>query len=125
MHGLPLILCFLAAIGLIAVGALALLSPRRLSRSYGAEVRDRPGFAFVGETGARDCVFGAIFLAALTRPDRDPGMLLALCAAGFVLSLADFSIAFSFAGRFRSEHLAHVGGALAFAVIAALLSTGA
>lgn len=117
---LAVTLCALAAAGLIAVGALALFSPERLARSYGVAVKNAPGIAFVRATGARDAIIGLLFAAAVYV--QEYRALLALCGAGLLLSLADFSIAFAFNGRrFRSEFGAHIGGAIGFAVLLALL----
>lgn len=113
------LLCSLAAIGLIAVGALALVSPRRLARSYGVGVTDAPSFVYVRATGARDLILGIVFAAATYR--GDPVALLFLCALGLLLSLADFTLAFTFARSFRSELAAHIGGAIGFIIIIALL----
>jgi hypothetical protein len=119
MYDFALTLCALAAVGLLSVGALALIAPRRLSRSYGAAAADRAAIVYVRATGARDIIIGSIFAVALVR--NDWVMLASLCAAGLILSLADLAIAVSFARRFRSEHLAHAGGAVGFAIIIALL----
>ncbi len=116
-----ILLCRLAAIALIAIGVLALLAPERLARSYGVEIGDRAGAAFVRATGVRDALLGLILAGAAYL--QDAIVLVTLCIAGFVLSLADFAIAFGYGRRFRSEHLAHIGGAVGFAVITALLLT--
>lgn len=119
MYDVALKLCGLAAIGLLAIGVLALISPQRLSRSYGVEVNESPSFVWVRATGARDIVLGAL-LAAATIVD-DTTLLLVLCAAGLVLSLTDFTLAFAFARRLRSEHGAHLAGAIAFVVVIVLI----
>ena len=112
-------LCGLAAIGLLSVGILALLSPERLARSYGVPVKDRGSLAYVRSTGVRDLILGLVFLTMIGL--RDGIAMLVLCIAGIVLSLADFSIAFSTAKRLHSEHGAHIGGAIGFIVLTALL----
>ncbi|MDE2483489.1 MAG: DUF4267 domain-containing protein [bacterium] len=114
------LLCTLAAIGLGAIGVLALLAPERLARSYGVPVTERAALAFVRATGVRDILIGAIVAGATYL--HDALTLAALAVIGFVLSVADFTIAFSFERRFRTEQLAHVGGAVGFAVLFALLS---
>lgn len=119
MSELALLLCTLAAIMLIAVGVLALIAPAMLSRSYGVPVEAPPALAYVRATGARDLILGAIFSANVYL--HDGLVLFVLALGGIALSLADFSIAFGFARGFRSEQLAHIGGALGFALIAALL----
>lgn len=125
MYDVAIKLCGLAALGLLAVGILALLSPRRLARSYGVEVRDAASFVWVRATGARDIILG-IVLGVATLVDETT-MLVVLCGAGIALSLADFLLAMTFAKRLRAEHGAHLGGAIAFLVILVLLlqSSGA
>ena len=121
MPNLALALCGLAAIGLLSIGTLALVSPERLSRSYGIPVQDPAGLAFVRATGARDLLIGLIFATGVYF--QDALQLLILCAIGVLLSAADFTIAFFSNGRtMRSEYAAHIGGAVAFAVLIALLA---
>jgi hypothetical protein len=122
VYDFAITLCILAAVGLISIGLLALVAPRRLSRSYGAEVDDDSAYVFVRATGVRDLIIGAIFAATLTR--NDARMLLYLCGAGFALSIADLLLAAAYARGFRSEHLAHAGGAAGFAIIAIALVVG-
>ncbi len=112
-------LCYLAALGLVGVGALALFSPRRLARSYGVEVRDRASFVWVRATGIRDIALGLV-LAYITFHQALEEILF-LCVIGFVLAIADFSLALIFTGRLRSEHGAHLGSAIAFLIIIVLL----
>ncbi len=119
MTDIALKLCFLAALGLVGVGALALFSPRRLARSYGVEVRDRASLVWVRATGIRDVALGVI-LAYITF-HQSLEEILALCVIGFVLAIADFLLAVTFAQRLRSEHVAHLGGAVAFLIIIILL----
>ena len=116
---LAIVLCRLAAIALASIGVLALIAPERLARSYGIEVHERAALAFVRATGARDVLIGLILAGAAYL--QDAIVLAGLCIVGVLLSLADFAIAFTFARRFRSEHLAHIGGAVGFALITALL----
>lgn len=120
MSDLPVFLCALASVLLLAVGALALISPQRLSRSYGVPVSQPTAIAYVRATGARDLILGAVFAANVYL--QDTLVLLILCVAGVALSLADFLIAFSFARSFRSEQIAHIVGFLGFIVIAILLA---
>jgi hypothetical protein len=111
--------CYLAALGLVGVGALALFSPRRLSRSYGVEVRDRASLVWVRAAGARDIAFGLILAFIAFHQEFEE--ILFLCILGFVLAIVDFLLAVTFAHRFRSEHVGHLGGAVAFLVIIVLL----
>ena len=119
MFDVALKLCGLASLGLVAVGALALFSPRRLARSYGVEVRDRASLVWVRAAGVRDAALGLILAYFAFRQDFIE--ILFLCVIGFVLAMADFVLAVSFARRLRSEHGAHLGGAAAFLVIIVLL----
>jgi hypothetical protein len=113
------LLCTLAAVGLIAVGGLALLSPVRLARSYGVGVDDAAARVYVRATGARDVILGVVLGAATFQ--GEPIALLFLCSMGVVLSLVDFSLAFAFTRQMRSELAAHLGGAAGFIVIVVLL----
>jgi len=118
--GLALTLCGLAAIGLLAVGVLALLSPQRLARSYGVPARELSTLAYVRAAGVRDVILGLLFVTNVYL--KDAFDLLILCVAGLILSLADFAIAFTAAGRkLHSEHGGHIGGAIGFAILIALL----
>lgn len=116
---LALTLCGLAAIGLLSVGVLALLAPERLARSYGVPIKTVNARAFVRATGVRDVILGCLLASSVYV--KDTFTLLLLCIAGLVLSLADFLIAFTTAKRIQSEHGAHIGGAIGFAVLIALL----
>lgn len=119
MFEVALKLCGLASVGLLAVGVLALISPRRLARSYGVDVRDRAALVWVRATGARDAALGIILAFIAFRQDLIE--ILVLCVIGLALSITDFFLAVSFARRLRSEHGAHLGGAIAFLVIIILL----
>lgn len=119
MFDVALKLCYLAALGLVSVGVLALFSPRRLARSYGVEVRDRASLVWVRAAGVRDVALGLILAYFAFRQDFIE--ILFLCIIGFALAIADFVLAVSFTRRLRSEHGAHLGGAIAFLVIIVLL----
>jgi hypothetical protein len=117
---LPILLAFVAGIALVAVGAGALLKPGGLSQSYGLPVDPGNGLQFVRACGARDIVLGLILIANAYL--RDVPHLIVVVGAGLVLSLADFAIAFAGGGgRLHRQHVTHVGGAVAFAVILVLL----
>ena len=116
---LIVLLCSLAAVGLIAVGSLALVSPSRLARSYGVGVDEKASHVYVRATGARDLIIGIVFAAAAYQ--GEPVELLFVCVLGLALSVVDFSLAFAFTRRMRSELGAHLGGAVGFIVIIVLL----
>jgi hypothetical protein len=117
---LAVILSYVAAATLAAIGILAVLLPRSLAHSYGIPVRDETTRAYVRATGVRDLAFAAVLFAVAWR--HDPLALAVAAGAGLLISLADFYIAFVANGRaLGSELLAHVGGAVGFAVILALV----
>ncbi len=120
MPSLALTLCILASIGWISVGVLALLSPARLARSYGIPVREASAVAYVRATGVRDLILG-LALAANAFSHNMPALIV-LCTGGAILAVADFCIAFIASGRrMHSEHGAHIGSAIGFAVLIVLL----
>ncbi len=107
---------------MVAVGIGALLRPAGLAHGYGLPVEEPNGLSFVRATGTRDVVIGAILIAVAYL--RSLEVLIVVVAAGLVLSLADFMIAFvGNGGRIHRQHVTHVGGAIAFAVILVLLIT--
>lgn len=119
MIELALALCALGAAGLLILGGLALVAPERLAQSYGVPVHDRSALAFVRAAGTRDLIIGAllatnVYLQSLL-------MLAIICGCGVVLALADFLIAFSTAREWRSQLSAHIGGAIGFAALVAVL----
>ncbi len=120
MPPLPILLAYLAGIGLVAVGIGALLRPAGLAHSYGLPVESPNGLSFVRAAGVRDIVLGLILIAAAYLQNVD--QIIVVVAAGLVLSLADFTIAFAGnGGRIHRQHVTHAGGAIAFAVILVML----
>lgn len=81
-------------------------------------MHDAAGIVWVRATGARDIVFGLI-LGYIAYEQEFPATLL-ICAAGFALSIVDFTLAVTYRRRFHSEHAAHLGGAVAFLIIISL-----
>jgi len=109
------VLSLLAALGLLAVGIMAVLVPRLLAQSYGLPLQTGEGRGFVLATGVRDAILGALLLAAYVRGDR--ATLTAFAVGGLALSLADLAIAYFNGGRtLRREHGAHIAGAIGFAI---------
>lgn len=109
------ILSLLAALGLLAVGTMAVLVPQSLAQSYGLPLKSGEGRGFVLATGVRDAILGALLLAAYVRGDR--ATLVAFATGGLALSLADLAIAYVNGGRMlRREHGAHIAGAIGFAI---------
>jgi len=119
MHSLITTMCGLAAAALAGIGLFALFAPGRLARSYGVPVDHGASRAFVRTTGVRDAVIGALLAFGVLT--RDARLLQVIAISGLAISLADLTIAWQFAHGFRRAHLAHLGGAVGFAVIIALL----
>lgn len=114
------ILSLLGALGLLAVGTMAILAPRSLAQSYGLPLQSGEGRGFVLATGVRDAILGALLLGAYVRGER--ATLAAFALGGLALSLADFAIAYVNGGRaLRREHGAHIAGAIGFAITLAAL----
>lgn len=117
---LPAILADIAAGGLIAVGILGIAAPLPLAASFGLPLRDRSAAGFVRALAARDLALGAVVLAASLRGEGI--VLLIAIAAGLLISLGDFAISFFGGDReLHRQHVTHIGGAVAFAVILAIL----
>jgi hypothetical protein len=120
---LPAILADAAAAGLLAVGALGVIFPAPLAQSFGMAMHDESTAVFVRATGVRDAALGAVLLAASLRGAY--GVLLVAISACLIISLADFANAFYGGGRvLHRQHIVHIGGAVFFAVILALLAKG-
>ena len=104
----------------VLIGAFAIALPAQLARGYGIPVSGRDALSFVRATGARDAALGIILLAA-TVSGTEP-LLRVVVATGCAVALADFALAYGGAGRqLRPQHLTHLAGAIAFAVIFLLL----
>lgn len=117
---LPAILADVAAAGLIAVGALGVVFPTPLAQSFGMPLNDKSAVVFVRATGVRDAALGALLLTASL---RGAGIVLLVgIIACLLISVADFANAFFGGDRvLHRQHVVHVGGAVLFAVILALL----
>jgi hypothetical protein len=97
----------------VGIGAGAILAPKRSSRGYGLPADDPTALALVRAVGARDLIFGAIFLAM-----RDDDVALARIAAWTSLAgVADAAFVASVRGL-QPIHVVHVGGAIALALAA-------
>lgn len=115
----PAILADLLGGALVGVGTLGAAFPAALSAGFGIPVEDPRAVAYVRASGTRDVAIGAITLAAALRGDGD--VLAVALALGIAVSAADFLTVFFAAGRhLRVQHLAHAGGAAAFAIALAL-----
>ncbi len=117
---LPAILSDAAGAGMLAIGALGVAFPAPLAHSFGTPLSDESAVVFVRATGVRDIALGAVLLAAALRGDGD--VLLIAVIACLMISLADFLNAFFGGDRIlHRQHAVHVGGAVLFAAILALL----
>ncbi len=109
----------LVALALAAVGAIALLAPRRLAAAYGLPSDADSSHGFVRATGLRDVVIAIVLAATIYLGDRT--LLIVVAAAGVALSLADLFNAYHSGGRrWRREHVSHVGGVIAFVLVLAM-----
>jgi hypothetical protein len=98
-----------AAAALIAIGAAALVSPRRSSHQFGIATDDPDAVAFVRAVGARDVVLGLILL-----PLEGAAARRALAWAS-LLGLCDAAVGVSARGP-RPQQLIHLSGFLALAL---------
>ena len=99
----------------IGIGVGAIVAPKPSSRGYGLPADDPTALALVRAVGARDVIFGAIFLAL-----RNDAPALARIAAWTSLAgVADAAFVASVRGL-QPVHIVHVGGALALALASRL-----
>jgi Domain of unknown function (DUF4267) len=109
-------LCSLAALALVILGAAALINPLGMSHFYGLPVEGDAGHGFVRATGSRDLIIGLVLGAAIGY--RYWPLIEILLAAGILLSVGDFWIAYHAAGkRFHRAHALHAGGIVAFVLV--------
>jgi hypothetical protein len=109
----------LVALALIAVGIVALAAPHAVTRGYGIHVEGLESHGYVRATGIRDLVIGVVL--AIVVYLQDFPLIVVLAAAGIVLSVADFFIAYHAGGkRLHRAHGFHAAGALAFVLVLAM-----
>src|SRR4030095_14235982 len=104
------------ALGLLGIGALALLAPRLSARQYGIVLDDARALAFIRAMGVRDVVLGVLLLLLASAERRD------LLALGVVASAAVAAVDFVVVSRDRPPpparaRLLHAGGALGLLVV--------
>jgi Domain of unknown function (DUF4267) len=111
-----LVVCSLAALALVILGIAAMASPVGMAHFYGLPVADDPGLGFVRATGSRDLIIGLVLAAAIWYQYWP--LIDVLLAAGILLSLGDFWIAYHAAGkRFHRGHSVHASGIVAFVLV--------
>ena len=114
-----LVLTYLVALGLLGIGALALLAPRPSARQYGLVLGDARALAVIRAMGVRDVVLGVVLLLLASAERRD------LLAVAVVASAAVAAVDFAVVSRDRPPaiskdrppaparaRLLHAGGAL-------------
>jgi hypothetical protein len=115
-----LILCGALALVLIIAGVYALVEPYGMAHVYGVPIEGASAAGFVRAAGIRDLAFGAALGAAAYF--RDEPLLIILAAAGLLLSLADFAIAYHAGGRqLRLAHGFHASGIIAFVLVLTMI----
>jgi hypothetical protein len=91
-------------------------NPIGMAHFYGLPIKDDPGLGFVRATGSRDLILGLVLAAAIWY--RYWPLIDVLLAAGILLSLGDFWIAYHAAGkRFHKAHTIHASGIVAFVLV--------
>lgn len=113
-HGVAIPLAWVLAAFLAGIGIFALVAPKLLADLYGTPTGAH-GFPFVRAAGLRDIVLA--FLLAGAAHHRITPSLIAISIAAIVLALGDATIVWSANRRFTQPLLAHLAGALAFAVL--------
>jgi len=109
----------IVAAALILVGLWALFDPRRMSNAYGLPADGSHAHGFTRATGVRDLIIGLVLGTAVVLHDLP--FIAVLAAAGIVLSIADFAIAYNGGGRrLRPAHGNHAAGAIAFILVLAM-----
>jgi Domain of unknown function (DUF4267) len=110
----------LVALGLIGIGALALVAPRTSSRQYGIVLDDPRALAFIRAMGVRDLVIAALLLLLASAGRRE------LLAWGMVASAAiagvDFAVV-SAAGARTAARVLHAVGAIGLLVAGIVIAT--
>jgi hypothetical protein len=114
-------LCALAALALVVLGVAALVNPIGMSHFYGIPIEGEHahGLGFVRAAGNRDLVIGLVLGAAVYY--RFWPLIDVMLAAGVLLALGDFWIAYHAAGqRFHKAHAMHGAGIVAFVLVLAM-----
>lgn len=96
------------ALGLVGVGAGALLAPGASSRQYGIALDDARALAFIRAMGVRDAVMGALLLLLAAAGQRELlawGLLASAAVAG-----VDFALVSAAGAQPRARALHALGG---------------
>lgn len=117
---LVLLLGWIVAGVLVAVGIVALAAPHALARNYGVAADGHAAAGFVRATGIRDLALGGI-LAATVYVGNLP-LVAVFAIAGIAVSCADLFIAWHHGHerRVRPAHAIHASGIVAFVLILAM-----
>jgi len=103
LNAIPLILAALMAVGIIVIGCFYLVSPERISGTFGLKppASDADTRAWLRPKGIRDVVAGLVVLTMmLTADGRSVGIALLVEA---IIPLGDMSIILGRAGRSRER----------------------
>lgn len=112
----------LVAVGLIAIGAAALVLPRVAASQYGIVLDDPRAQALLRAMGVRDVALGmlmALLAAAQARATLAWGM-----GALALVAVVDLWVVMNDRGGFDRACLPHAGGLIALLLTAALLAAG-
>jgi hypothetical protein len=108
MHdAIPLILTALVALGIVVIGCFYLLSPERISGTFGLKppASDADTRAWLRPKGIRDIAAGLVVLATMLATDRRTVGIVLLVFA--VIPLGDMSIVLGSGGRKTTAFSVH------------------
>jgi hypothetical protein len=120
LNAIPLILAALMAVGIMVIGCFYLVSPERISGSFGLKppASDADTRAWLRLKGIRDLVFGLVVLTMmLTADGRSVGIALLVAA---IIPLGDMSIILGSGGS-KSRALSIHGVTCAVMLVVGLL----
>jgi hypothetical protein len=125
-----MVLCGLAALGLLGIGIGAIVAPAFSSGQYGIVVADSRALAYLRAMGARDLVLGIVL--ALLMAMGSSALLAASVAACALVAIVDFAVvladhrpATAPPGVPRGLSLTlHAGGAIGLLATALLVALG-
>jgi hypothetical protein len=101
------------AVLLTVIGAGGVIAPKRSAAQFGIPVTDPAALAFVRAAGMRDVILGGIVFASLD----DATMLRRVLGWSSVVGLGD-ALAVASVRGLRPQHILHLGGFAALAVLA-------
>jgi len=100
-------------VGLLGIGAGAVVAPRTMAKTFGVPVEDGAALTYLRAACVRDAIVGALLLAVL---DDDAARRRAL-ALSSLIGLAD-AIVIAAGHGIRPSHALHASGFLAVAALA-------